>query len=300
MVRAQSRITLGSFDIYEPPSRSARLESKLEDATSARQDPDEGSRELARQRNASKISVEGLRIVPASPSYFTTIPQFMDSFIEVQTVLRKYETLPQIEPINAPKVAWIRLDTFKAATDEPIKIAKWRKLQKLLQRLNWIHPEVMPEEVKAIIQKYKMQHNPYDRRPSPKYVDDMGRGMGVGRRKTSSAVAWLIEGEGEVLINSKSLSQHFTRIHDRESAIWALKATDRLDKYNLWALVRGGGTTGQAEALTLAVAKALMVHEPALKPVLRRAGCVTRDPRKVERKKPGKLKARKMPAWVKR
>jgi small subunit ribosomal protein S9 len=101
-------------------------------------------------------------------------------------------------------------------------------------------------------------------------IDELGRAKGVGRRKTSSAVAWLVEGEGEVLVNGKSLSEFFGRLHHRESAVWALKATQRLDKYNVFALVQGGGLTGQAEAMTLAVAKSLLVHEPALKPALRR------------------------------
>ena len=101
-------------------------------------------------------------------------------------------------------------------------------------------------------------------------MDQWGRARGVGRRKSSNAVVYLVEGEGEVLVNGQSLTQAFGRVHDRESAIWALKATDRIDKYNVWAVVNGGGTTGQAEALTLGVAKALMVHEPDLKPALRR------------------------------
>jgi len=109
-----------------------------------------------------------------------------------------------------------------------------------------------------------------------------------------------VQGEGQVLINGKSINAAFGRIHDRESALWALKVTNRMDRYNIWALVKGGGATGQAEAITLGTARALMVHEPDLKPALRRAGCVTRNPKRVERKKPGKLKARKMPAWVKR
>ncbi|KAI5308390.1 37S ribosomal protein S9, mitochondrial [Ascosphaera atra] len=91
-----------------------------------------------------------------------------------------------------------------------------------------------------------------------------------------------------------------TSTHTRESALWPLTITERINKYNVWALVRGGGVTGQAEAMTVALAKALIIHEPALKPILRRAGCVTTDPRQVERKKPGHLKARKKPAWVKR
>lgn len=70
-------------------------------------------------------------------------------------------------------------------------------------------------------------------------------------------------------MNGKSLTEYFGRLHDRESAVWALKATQRLDKYNVWAVASGGGTTGQAEAIMLAVSKALMAHEPDLKPALR-------------------------------
>ena len=70
-------------------------------------------------------------------------------------------------------------------------------------------------------------------------------------------------------MNGKSLLEVFPRVHDRESALWPLRCTQRLDKYNVWASVRGGGTTGQAEAITLAVARALLIHEPALKPTMR-------------------------------
>jgi len=128
----------------------------------------------------------------------------------------------------------------------------------------------MPPEVLQAMRRYKKDSQPGDIVPAPGVVDEWGRARGVGRRKTSSAVAWLVEGEGEVLINGKSLSQFFGRLHHRESAVWALKSTARLDKYNLFGLVSGGGSTGQAEAMTLAVAKALLVHEPALKPALRR------------------------------
>jgi small subunit ribosomal protein S9 len=184
--------------------------------------------------------------------------------------------------------------------NEPVKTQRYYRILDLLQRLNRIHPSLMPDEVRQTMQRFKKAAQPEDVKPKPGVIDELGRAKGVGRRKTSSAVAWVVEGEGEVLVNGKTLAQFFSRLHDRESAVWALKATQRLDKYNVFALVKGGGVTGQAEALTLAVAKAVMVHEPALKPALRRAGCVTRDPRKVERKKPGHVKSRKMPTWVKR
>lgn len=112
--------------------------------------------------------------------------------------------------------------------------------------------------------------DPSKARPNVLTIDKHGRAVGVGRRKESTARAFVVEGNGEILVNGKPLSQAFGRVHDRESAVWALTSTQRLDKYNVWALVEGGGTTGQAEALTLAVAKGLLAHEPALKPTLRK------------------------------
>ncbi|OCK85077.1 hypothetical protein K432DRAFT_378032 [Lepidopterella palustris CBS 459.81] len=253
-----------------------------------------------KQDEKAEKLLKTLRIVPASPSYFSAKPDFTDSLISLQALLRKYATLPVVPPGHAPRVAWKTVAQFRLVVNEPIKSAKYHRIIELLHRLNHIHPALMPAEVTQALDRYKRDINPHDNKAKPGVIDDVGRSKGVGRRKTSSAVAWLVEGEGEVLVNGKTLAQMFGRLHDRESAVWALKSTQRLDKYNVWALVKGGGVTGQAEALTLAVAKALLVHEPMLKPALRRAGCVTRDPRKVERKKAGHVKARKMPTWVKR
>ncbi|KAF2124829.1 hypothetical protein P153DRAFT_379410 [Dothidotthia symphoricarpi CBS 119687] len=251
-------------------------------------------------KRSGKNLLRTLRVVPASPSYFSAKPTFTDDFISLSALLRTVATLPTIPAAEAPKVAWKTIDQYRIMTNEPVKTQRYHKMLHLLRRLNCIHPSLMPQEVTQAMLRYKKASQPGDIKPKPGVIDELGRAKGVGRRKTSSAVAWLVEGEGEVLINGKSLSQFFGRLHHRESAVWALKATQRLDKYNLFALVQGGGLTGQAEALTLAVGKALLVHEPALKPAVRRAGCVTRDPRKVERKKAGHVKARKMPTWVKR
>ncbi|KAG9247865.1 ribosomal protein S5 domain 2-type protein [Calycina marina] len=240
------------------------------------------------------------RLVPYSPSYFTAQPYFIDDVLEVEKLAQKYAALPVVKRADAPRIAWITLMEYRDIVGERVNASKYKKVLHVLQRLNQIHPTVMPWDVKKKLKQYTRNINPYKNVPKPGIVDEGGRAIGVGKRKSSTARAWLIEGNGEVMINGKTLSEAFGRIHDRESVIWGLKATDRLDKYNVWGLVEGGGTTGQAEALTLAVAKALIAHEPALKPALRRAGCVTRDPRKVERKKPGHVKARKMPAWVKR
>lgn len=217
-----------------------------------------------------KSALRALRVVPASPSYFSAKPTFTDDFLSLSALLRKVATLPTIPAAEAPKVAWKTIDQYRIMTNEPVKTQRFHKMLHLLRRLNCIHPSLMPEEVLQAMVRYKKDVQPGDVKPKPGVIDELGRAKGVGRRKTSSAVAWLVEGEGEALINGKSLSQFFGRLHHRESAVWALKATHRLDKYNLFGLVQGGGLTGQAEAMTLAVAKALLVHEPALKPALRR------------------------------
>lgn len=240
------------------------------------------------------------RVVPESPSYFTAQPYFTDSLLSLQRLESKYTGIPTVKPGQAPRVAWRNIVEYRTMVGEAVKASKYHKILQILHRLNHIHPALMPADVKAALNEYKRDINPFLNKPNPIPIDRFGRALGAGRRKASTARAWVVEGNGEVLVNGKSLVDAFAMVHDRESAIWALKATERIDKYNVWALVEGGGTTGQAEALTLAVAKALMAHEPSLKPALRRAGCITRDPRRVERKKPGKLKARKMPAWIKR
>ncbi|KAL8791393.1 MAG: hypothetical protein Q9213_000009 [Squamulea squamosa] len=245
-------------------------------------------------------NVQNARVVPASPSYFSGRPDFTDNLLNLQALLRKYQTLPTVAPGQAPRVAWRTVSQYRLLVGEPVRASKYHQVLEVLKRLNQIHPAVMPPNLHKAMQIYKRDINPFAVVKRPAIIGTDGRACGIGRRKSSSAKVYLVQGEGEVLINGKSINDVFGRIHDRESALWPLKATNRIDKYNLWALVSGGGTTGQAEALTLGTAKALMVHEPDLKPALRRAGCVTRDPRTVERKKPGKLKARKMPAWVKR
>ncbi|KAL3425600.1 ribosomal protein S9/S16 [Phlyctema vagabunda] len=240
------------------------------------------------------------RVVPLSRSYFGGQPVYLDTLISLRRLIRKYESLPVVKPGDAPRVAFHSLGEYKNISGELVKSSKYSRIMDALRRLNHIHPSVRPQEVTDALNLYKRDINPHDNKAKPIPIDRFGRALGVGRRKASTARAFLVEGTGEVMVNGKSLVDAFARVHDRESVIWALKATDRMDKYNIWALAAGGGTTGQAEALTLAVSKALIAHEPALKPALRRAGCVTRDPRRVERKKTGHVKARKMPAWVRR
>jgi len=281
-IRPALPITFGSDYIDSPSKAVAEIEG------TAKED-----------RNYQEL-LPKLRRVPASPSYFTGKPDFTDDLLELQALSLKYAALPVLPAGQAPRVAWKTHAQYARGNGENVKSSKYSKILELLARLNYIHPSLAPMEVKQTLQRYMREVQPFENKPNPIVIDRHGRARAVGRRKSSNAWCYLVEGTGEVIVNGKSLSQAFGRIHDRESAVWALKATGRIDKYNVFAVVQGGGCTGQAEAITLAVAKALLAHEPALKPALRRAGVVSRDPRRVERKKPGKLKARKMPAWVKR
>ena len=220
--------------------------------------------------SASPPITKNARVVPASPSYFTGRPASTDSYLNLLTLLRRYQTLPTVGPGQAPRVAWRTTTQYRLLVGENVRAAEYNKIVQVLQRLNRIHPSVMPAELVKAMDIYKRDIDPYAVAKCPSIIDADGRACGVGRRKSSSAKVYLVQGEGQVLVNGKSINSAFGRIHDRESAVWALKATGRLDKYNVWALTTGGGTTGQAEAITLGAAKALMVFEPALKPALRR------------------------------
>ena len=210
------------------------------------------------------------RTIPVSPSYFSLRPNFNDCYLRLQKLLRNHDNLPLSPADQLERVAWKTLSDFRQTIGENVKASEFIKCMEVVKRLHQIHPKLKPKAVVAALEPFKRDIQPFFNVAKPTTVDRFGRALGVGRRKTSVAQAWMVEGTGEVQINGRSLAEAFGRVHDRESAVWALRAMGRLDKYNVWALVEGGGTTGQAEALTLAVAKALIAHEPALKPALRR------------------------------
>ncbi|WP_404342475.1 30S ribosomal protein S9 [Pseudoalteromonas mariniglutinosa] len=123
---------------------------------------------------------------------------------------------------------------------------------------------------------------------------------GTGRRKSSSARVFLRPGTGNIVINKRSLEEYFGRETARMVVRQALEQVEMTDKFDLHITVSGGGTTGQAGAIRHGITRALMEFDESLRPTLRKAGFVTRDARKVERKKVGLKKARKRPQFSKR
>lgn len=123
----------------------------------------------------------------------------------------------------------------------------------------------------------------------------------TGRRKNAIATLSLTTGSGNILINARELKAYFGN-HTRHihRMLKPLKVSKSEKKYDITIKAVGGGISGQVDAISLAIARALIKVDPSLKPTLKKEGLLTRDPRMVERKKPGKPKARKRFQYSKR
>ena len=122
----------------------------------------------------------------------------------------------------------------------------------------------------------------------------------IGRRKESIARIYMSAGKGNIIINKKASNEYFSTDILLYKINQPLKAVNLEGKFDIEVNVVGGGTTGQADAIKLAIARALCELDVENRPVLKAEGLLTRDPRVVERKKPGQKKARKKFQWVKR
>jgi small subunit ribosomal protein S9 len=127
-----------------------------------------------------------------------------------------------------------------------------------------------------------------------------GTYSGTGRRKTSSARVFLKGGAGAITVNDRPLSEYFGRETARMMVRQPLETADVMDRMDVVIKVTGGGITGQAGAIRHGITRALIAYDEALRTSLRRVGFVTRDARKVERKKVGLHKARKATQYSKR
>lgn len=125
--------------------------------------------------------------------------------------------------------------------------------------------------------------------------------QGTGRRKTAVARVRLFPGSGEFVVNGKNIADYFGHrdLFERE-LVRPLELTGNAASFNVLAKVRGGGVAGQVTAVRHGIARALLDLDGELRPTLKKAGLLTRDPRMKERKKPGLKRARKRPQYTKR
>ena len=135
--------------------------------------------------------------------------------------------------------------------------------------------------------------------PEPE-LDEHGRAYATGKRKNAVARVWIKPGPGRIVVNGKDVEEYFARATLRMILRQPLEAVERVDQYDVMCTVTGGGLSGQAGAVRHGISRALAKYEPALRPVLKKGGFLTRDPRVVERKKYGKRKARRSFQFSKR
>ena len=122
----------------------------------------------------------------------------------------------------------------------------------------------------------------------------------TGRRKTSSARVYLKKGKGNILVNDRKLDEYFGRKVAQMLVKQPMELVELSEKIDLDVKVKGGGSFGQAGAIRHGISRALTSYDEELRPQLKKAGLLTRDPRRVERKKPGLVKARKSKQFSKR
>jgi len=138
-----------------------------------------------------------------------------------------------------------------------------------------------------------------EKKNEPK-LDKLGRAYATGRRKESVSRVWIKTGTGKITVNGKTSEKYFSRAVLEMLLEEPLKKTERISEVDVFSTVSGGGLSGQAGALRHGISRALVSFEPTLREKLKKLGFLTRDARKVERKKYGRHKARRKPQFSKR
>jgi small subunit ribosomal protein S9 len=131
-------------------------------------------------------------------------------------------------------------------------------------------------------------------------IDAQGRAYATGKRKDAVARVWIKPGKGKITVNGREGVVYFARPVLQMIVGQPFRAADRIDQYDVWCTVKGGGLSGQAGAVRHGISRALTNFEPGLRPTLKKGGFLTRDARVVERKKYGKRKARRSFQFSKR
>jgi small subunit ribosomal protein S9 len=119
------------------------------------------------------------------------------------------------------------------------------------------------------------------------------RYYGTGHRKNATAKVWLSTGDGNIVVNDKTAGQYFGRRALEALILQPFEVTETAGRFDVWAKTLGGGISGQAGAMRHGISKALIEADPNYRPVLRKLGFLTRDPRVKERKKAGRKRARR-------
>jgi len=303
------------------------------------------------------------RAKPASPTYYTTKPSYMDTLQMLDQLTREvkraleqaYVLAPNARPPPLPRgaaVPWLSRERLSSKLGMALRASQYSSVSSRLSLLlryrevavahflrdaehTSAHERELVQQVVEVLDSFASEH----RREQLAHqgasesggtsarglIDEQGRAYARGRRKESSARVWMVRVKdgvpaGQIVVNNAPLHAYFMRTAHREQVTWPLKLAGVLGMYHVFAIVRGGGASGQAGALAHGLANALVAAlgtaegeqaaeiQARVRHVLAKGtyswlttdGVLLRDPRMVERKKPGLAKARKAYTWVKR
>lgn len=262
------------------------------------------------------------------PILENAINEMEDALTRGQDGLRKEHIfpLPPHLAVPIPRASWLGATEMSSILDTKLRTSHYRRVTSLLNQLAMLREIAKRAEQPDVLVPLQDLLSQYERPTSlgldasyekpDGHIDQYGRSVSMGRRKESSAKVYMIKAKiaadvsangtldtlatsldhvptGEILINSLPIHQHFPRPSDRETILRPLRLAGLIGYYNIFALTKGGGTSGQAGAVALAIARGVATHRPELRDVLLKDGLLHRDPRMVERKKTGLAKARK-------
>lgn len=306
----------------------------------------------SRVPRAPPVAPLAARIKPTSPAYYTGRPAYIDTVLSLEELTREVKRLLEQANLvransGAPSLAaarqnmWVSTSELERILGTNLKAAQYRQViarlgllaryATLMRQLEStqldVHKHELVSRYNATLQRYMnesakandaLAQTDTDHAlwlASQAKIDASGRAYSMGRRKESSAQVWIVAAQqvGSILVNNRSIDDYFTRTAERQLVTWPMKLTSTLAAYNVFALCRGGGKSGQAAALAHALANAIVAHtghnlpiqhglaaKKYVKDILAKDGVLKRDPRMVERKKTGLAKARKAFTWVKR
>jgi small subunit ribosomal protein S9 len=182
---------------------------------------------------------------PASSSYFTGKPSYYDLLIQLNDLISKYSSFPKRQK-SPLATLWKFNSTLSQELGTSLKTSQYSKIVQKLNELDLIEAD----EVKAFLKLFKRHYQLVDKREalaSSKHgqLDEYGRSLTVGKRKEATARVFLIKGTGDVRVNGLPLADYFTKAKDREICVFPFVVTETVGKYNVWALVKGGGPTGE-------------------------------------------------------
>lgn len=262
---------------------------------------------LGSRRHESTQPTPGPETRSFKASAFTGKADFYEAYFFLEDVFKRAQKIARPVPT---KIAWFPHEALADRLGFALTALQYRKIRAMLNQLaDYAHIA----EMRPLLQVFSLRPlTPSDAtqtvvarnvaltRQSPNLgrIDDLGRAASVGRRKTASAKVYLVPGDGQCFVNGKPAVEYFPRLQEMFKLADPLVASGSLGKYNAWCLVRGGGLSGQAGAISHGLAKAIVLLNPKCRPALARM--LIRDSRMVERKKPGQPKARKKFTWVKR